>query len=339
MSLNGIDISDWQAGINLDVVPYDFVLSKATEGVSYVSPDCARQVEQVRARKKRFGVYHYINGSGAKAEAKFFIDNITNWIGKGVLALDYEEHGNSIYGRSNAENYLYELGREVMNLTGGIIPMLYGSQKDYDLLDRVTKRLNAGKWIAQYANYNPTGYQATPWNEGAYACAIRQYTSAGRLDGYNGNLDLDKFYGDEAAWDAYATAKAAGSVSDSTPSPSYEILAIDGSCGPATIRRWQQVMGTTVDGFISGQLLPDEVTYRRPNLPTSCVTYGGYGSELIRKVQKTLKNEGRYSGAIDGLLGPRTIKGIQAHYGIAQDASFGPDTVRHLQQALNENRF
>ena len=33
MALNGIDISNWQSGINLAVVPCDFVVIKATEGL------------------------------------------------------------------------------------------------------------------------------------------------------------------------------------------------------------------------------------------------------------------------------------------------------------------
>lgn len=116
-------------------------------------------------------------------------------------------------------------------------------------------------------------------------------------------------------------------------------LAVDGSCGPATIRKWQQVMGTTADGIISGQNVPDEKTYWRPNLVDECVEYGDTGSDLIRAVQKQLKSEGHYSGSIDGLLGPGTIKGIQAHYGLTQDASFGPATVKALQTALNNNKF
>lgn len=133
-------------------------------------------------------------------------------------------------------------------------------------------------------------------------------------------------------WDAYLRYGADQSTTSTA-------LAVDGSCGPATIRKWQAVMGTPVDGIVSGQLVPDERTYWRPNLVTECVTYGGYGSQLIVAVQRKLKAEGRYSGALDGLLGPGTIKAIQAHYGLTQDASFGPDTVMHLQQALNQNRF
>ena len=43
-------------------------------------------------------------------------------------------------------------------------------------------------------------------------------------------------------------------------------LDVDGYCGPATIRRWQQVMGTSVDGIISGQYRPDGRTWGRPAL-------------------------------------------------------------------------
>ena len=34
MSMNGIDISSWQTGIDLSKVPCDFVIIKATEGVT-----------------------------------------------------------------------------------------------------------------------------------------------------------------------------------------------------------------------------------------------------------------------------------------------------------------
>ena len=37
--LNGIDISSWQTGIDLSVVPCDFVVIKATGGIGYVNPD------------------------------------------------------------------------------------------------------------------------------------------------------------------------------------------------------------------------------------------------------------------------------------------------------------
>lgn len=212
--MNGIDISNWQNGINLDAVPYDFIIAKATQGKTYVSPDCARQVEQARARGKLFGVYHYIDGSGAIGEADFFIDNIKNWVGEGMLCLDWESNQNSAWGN---EDYLRQVAQRVIDRTG-IPPVIYVQQSRMAQVEPIADALNCALWIAQYANMNATGYQDAPWNEGAYSCAIRQYSSCGRLSGYSGNLDLNKAYMDAAAWKKYANPS--GGASAPSPAPS-----------------------------------------------------------------------------------------------------------------------
>lgn len=212
--MNGIDISNWQNGINLDAVPYDFIIAKATQGKTYVSPDCARQVEQARDRGKLFGVYHYIDGSGAIGEADFFIDNIKNWVGEGMLCLDWESNQNSAWGN---EDYLRQVAQRVIDRTG-IPPVIYVQQSRMAQVKPIADALNCALWIAQYANMNATGYQDAPWNEGAYSCAIRQYSSCGRLSGYSGNLDLNKAYMDAAAWKKYANPS--GGASAPSPAPS-----------------------------------------------------------------------------------------------------------------------
>lgn len=219
MTLNGIDISNWQAGINLAAVPADFVIAKATQGTGYVSPDCARQVEQARQVGKRFGVYHYVSGGNAVAEANYFVDNCANWVGKGLFCIDWESNENSAWGN---EGYLEQVVAQVKARTG-IPPIIYVQASRYAQVAPVAKRQNCGLWIAQYANMNPTGYQNTPWNEGAYTCVIRQYSSTGRLPGYGGNLDLNKFYGDGATYDKYVTG--GGNTSNVPPSPPADPLA------------------------------------------------------------------------------------------------------------------
>lgn len=213
--LNGVDISGWQKGIDLSAVPCDFFIAKATEGTKFVSSDCARQVEQGISLGKLFGTYHYINGGNAVAEADYYINNTLNWVGRGMLCLDWESGGNSAWGN---EAYLEKMIERVIERTG-IPPMIYVQASRYAPVATVAKRHNCGLWIAQYPNYTPTGYQDKPWNEGAYSCAIRQYTSSGRLPGYNGNLDLDKFYGDRDTWMQYANPK--GTSPNPTP-PSSE---------------------------------------------------------------------------------------------------------------------
>ena len=200
MTMNGIDVSNWQAGIDLAAVPADFVIMKATQGTNYISPDCDRQYQQAKKAGRLLGVYHYVAGGNAQAEADYFVDNIKGYIGEAILVLDWESEQNGAWGN---EAYLEQLVRRVIERTG-VKPLIYSMASRYAQVATVAKKLDCGLWIAQYASNDPTGYQAHPWNEGAYGCAIRQYTSAGRLPGYGGNLDLNIAYMDRNAWMKYA---------------------------------------------------------------------------------------------------------------------------------------
>lgn len=201
--MQGIDISGWQAGIDLSKVPCDFVIVKATQGVGFVSGACDPQVQQAIALRKPFGFYHYVDGSGAQAEADFFVNHCAGYFGKGIPCIDWESGENSAWGNTG---YLRQLVQRVIDRTG-VKPLIYASAGSFPW--GVAQALDCGAWVAQYADMNPTGYQDAPWNEGAYSCAIRQYSSAGRLAGYNGNLDLDKAYMDAAAWAKYVGAAGA----------------------------------------------------------------------------------------------------------------------------------
>ena len=203
MAMQGIDISGWQAGIDLSKVPCDFVIVKATQGVNFVSEACDSQVQQAISLGKPFGFYHYVGGSGAQAEADFFIDHCAGYFGKGIPCIDWESAENSAWGNTG---YLKQLVQRVIDRTG-VKPLIYASAGSFPW--DVAKDLDCGAWVAQYASNNATGYQDKPWNEGAYGCAIRQYSSAGRLAGYNGNLDLDKAYMDADGWAKYVGAASA----------------------------------------------------------------------------------------------------------------------------------
>ena len=215
MALNGIDIASYQAGLDFSKVPCDFAIIKATQGTGYTNPDCVRAVEQAMSLGKGVGVYHYISGGNAVAEANFFIDSILNWIGKVMICLDWELDQNSAWGN---ESYLEQVINHVIERTG-VPPMIYAPASRYNQVAEVANRHNCGLWIAQYADMNPTGYQITPWNEGAYTCAIRQYSGSGRLNGWNGDLDLDKFYGSLDDFRKYYGSSSSAPSKPSTSGP------------------------------------------------------------------------------------------------------------------------
>lgn len=325
MTMQGVDLSSWQSGIDVSKVPCDFVITKATQGTGYVNPDCDRVIQQCIKLGKPFGVYHYVDGSGAVAEADYFVNNSRGYVGKGVLAIDWESGSNKAWGNYS---YLDALVARVIERTG-VKPLIYVQASAYAPTAEVAKRHDCGLWIAQYATMNATGYQDKPWNEGKYACAIRQYSSAGRLPGWNGNLDLNKFYGDAAAWAKYAGASGAPTPAPAPAAPSIPQIAVDGIIGAATVRRWQTVMGTTVDGVVSNQLT---VSYRPALVAVNHNKPYGQ-SQLVRAVQRVVGT------AVDGLLGQQTIKAIQRRLGVVVDGVLGRETAKALQRRLNEGRF
>lgn len=201
--MNGIDISRWNP-VDLSKVPCDFVIVKATQGTGYVSPTYKSQIAQADSLGKLLGVYHYASSGGAMAEAKHFLNTVKDYIGKAIMVLDWEGEQNS-----NFKNPEYALSwlRYVKQETG-ITPFIYMSKsvcRQYASVWDASYPL----WCAQYKNQQPSGYQENPWTDskgfGAWdSPLIFQYSSKGQLDGYSGNLDLDKAYINSEVWKAYA---------------------------------------------------------------------------------------------------------------------------------------
>ena len=215
MTMNGIDVASYQTGIDFHRVPCDFAIVKATEGTNYVNPACNAQYASAKGAGKLLGLYHYATGGNAAAEANYFIDNIKNYVGQALLAIDWESGGNAAWGNMG---YLRDLCKQVIARTG-VRPLIYVQASAYAPVSQVARELNLGLWIAQYASMEPTGYQAHPWNEGSYSCAIRQYSSTGRLPGWGGNLDLNIAYMDKTAWLKYAAPSGSKPAPAPKPAP------------------------------------------------------------------------------------------------------------------------
>lgn len=95
MALNGIDISNYQRGLDLAQVPCDFVICKATEGTTIVHNTCDPWIQQAIKLGKLWGFYHFMNGEDPIAQAKHFVASCRNYFGNGIPVLDYEMYGAS----------------------------------------------------------------------------------------------------------------------------------------------------------------------------------------------------------------------------------------------------
>ena len=201
--MNGIDISGHQKGIDLAIVPCDFVIIKATQGVSFISPDFQRQITQALSVGKLTGVYHYANGAGVEGEVTHFVSTIAPYLDKVILCLDWEGDQNSKFA-----DYRYcEAMLEAIKAKTGRIPFLYMS-KSVCRQYKWEKAKNYPLWAAQYKKQAPTTYTDKPWTDskgfGAWSNpVIYQYSSVGRLNGYKNNLDLDICYLTPDEWISY----------------------------------------------------------------------------------------------------------------------------------------
>lgn len=207
MALNGIDISNYQRGLDLAKVPCDFAICKATEGTHIVHETCDPWIQQAIKLGKLWGFYHFMNGEDPIAQAKYFVANCRNYFGSGVPVLDYEMYGR--IGTDKAKQFL-----DYVYAQTGVRCIVYMSRSVCTEEDWSQIAPNHALWVAQYANTERTGYQSSPWlpdgGFGAWkSCAIHQYTSNGRLDGFNAPLDLDIAHMTREAWAKFANPSGA----------------------------------------------------------------------------------------------------------------------------------
>lgn len=202
--LKGIDISKWQAGIDLTKIDTDFVICKATEGVGYTDPYCDLYYQEARRLNKKVGIYHFARpdlGNTAEAEADYFVKETLGYQKEAILILDWESGnlGNITW----AQAWLDQVYQKT-----GVKPLIYMSasvMRNYDWSSVVKD--NYGLWVANYGVNNGLAndgvFNTYPLKYWSFY-ALWQYTSVGRLSGYNENLDLNYFNGDRTAWDKYA---------------------------------------------------------------------------------------------------------------------------------------
>ena len=218
--MNGIDVSNWQSGININAMNVDFVIVKATEGSGYTSPSFTSQANDTLNSGKKLGLYHYMSYmTPAKQQAEHFVDTVKPYLNKAVLVLDFESTA-----VNKGVSFALEFLQAVENLTG-VKPMIYMSQSVASSHDWTSVINNDyALWIARYPLGNTvTGFRndLSYGNLGHWdSAAIFQYTSHGILSGYSGYLDRDIFYGNESQWDMYAEGNGNANAPDTGDSDS-----------------------------------------------------------------------------------------------------------------------
>lgn len=226
--LKGIDISHHQKGLDLSKIDCDFVIIKATEGIGYVDECCDGFFQQAKKLNKKIGFYHFARPvNDAIKEAQYFYSQTKNYFHQAIPVLDWEMENK--WDVAWAKRWLDEVYR-----LSGVKPMIYMSlsvANGYDWTEVVNG--DYGLWVASYGKNRECWSYDNSW---AVKPAVRwwpfmamwQWGSQMRLDGWNGHLDANEFYGDGLAWDKYAGIEAPEDPQPTEPEKPEEPELTDG---------------------------------------------------------------------------------------------------------------
>jgi GH25 family lysozyme M1 (1,4-beta-N-acetylmuramidase) len=292
---NGYDISKWQAGLNVSKVAADFTIIKASEGVTIKDGQFETFAANLEKLGRRFGIYHFATGktSGAR-EAEWFVSCCGKYVKNAILFLDWEA-GAVAKGVRYAKEFLDKV-KALTGKTPGIY-MNASCLKSYTW-ESVSKEYPL-LWLALYASNDPqVGYNANPWcnvtNFKGFTKAIHQYSSKGRLNGWSGNLDLDKCYISGEEWDAIAGGSPVPPTPPTPPEPYTQ---------KQFIKDVQSAIGVTVDGIAGPKTLAATPTVSKTKNNRHAV---------VLPMQKYLNSLGFDVGDPDGVAGNKFDAGLKA---------------------------
>lgn len=301
MTLKGIDISNWQNGIDIAKLNIDFMICKATEGKTYVDKTCEPYIQKAKSLGKLWGFYHFARENSAVSEADFFYKNVKGYLGHGIPILDYEvwsKNPNDIIWCEAFIQRFYELS--------GIYCMIYISASHCKDFAKSWIPSKCGLWVAGYPkNYTNWINDSLPYNVSPWQfAAIWQFTSSLRLSGFNGNLDGDYAYMDSISWGKYANSN-----DGQTQSPNYNELA---------------------DQVIAGQWGNGQERKDRLEVAFGIGTYEKVQAIVNQKLQATPDYEKLATEVIAGKWG------IGWNRQQALDNAYGSGTYEKVQAIVNE---
>lgn len=187
--LNIIDVSHHnnKEKITEKVLEYDGMMIKATEGRTYIDNTMTYWASFAERRHMPMGFYHYARpeNNTAEREADNFVATIRPWLGKVVLALDWE-------GRAleYPTKWAIDWCEEVFGMTS-VKPMVYCSESVAKNLAKDFIHYDYGLWVANWSKKpNQISRRINGW-----LVAMHQYTSE--------PWDKNMFFGTREQWNKY----------------------------------------------------------------------------------------------------------------------------------------
>jgi len=142
-------------------------------------------------------------------------------------------------------------------------------------------------------------------------------------------------------WDDFLDMVTGGVLPAPKPVSGAEFydVWVDGWWGRETTTALQDILSTPVDGEVWNQYIQWEA--QNPGLTSGWKwNDSGVGSPMIRAQQVVMRAAGQYDGRLDGLIGPKHIRGLQERFlgAAVDDVLDGPSrTIKVIQGYINEH--
>ena len=216
----GIDISSHNGDIDFYKVKNDdfsFVIIKASEGEDVLDSLFTTNYNRAKANGLKVGAYHYFrkNTDGIN-QAKNFVEAV-GWRKLDLpLVIDVEDEIND---NVSDDITMKNLNFMIDNLQSrGFKVMIYTNGNGYKKYVKDRPFVNVNLWLCSFKK--PDDIAHIPHQ-------LQQYSHHGRVNGINGDVDLDVFNGNEKQWEQWlsnaAPLPADTTTTDKKEDINYEI--------------------------------------------------------------------------------------------------------------------
>lgn len=197
-SVRGFDASHHQGTINWTKISpqhYQFVYLKATEGGDYIDPKFQDNWLEAREQGLRVGAYHFYNlCRDAEVQSQNFIHTVPKKDNALAPVIDLEYDTRCI-NQSTKEQLLKQIKimHDRLYQHYGKAPIFYTTPNFYALI------------LAGHFNQTPLwirDYQAQPKLKDRQ-WTFWQHSKQGKINGIQGEVDLNVFYADQATWQQF----------------------------------------------------------------------------------------------------------------------------------------
>ena len=182
--IQGIDISHYQGTIKWQSLPpaIEFVIIKATEGLTYTDPLLAEHINGASAKPIPWGAYHFFRPKDdAATQAEHFLAATGHWQSplRPILDIEVVDGVDSETLRKGVQTWI-----EQVTAARGCAPLIYASRTFYD--DYLGEAFDSTAfWLAEYSGNLVLPKSRTDW-------LLWQYKQNGRVAGVSNAVDQNR---------------------------------------------------------------------------------------------------------------------------------------------------